>query len=648
MLETLLFILIVVPVLAAAASFMLRSAALRSTLVIGTSVVLAAAGILLGLHGPTSATPQTLFGLGIDRLVQFADFAILTVVLAVGVRHRHPLVLFFGLAQAALIVYLEFFQPHSKAPAPMFYADALSLIMVLIVSIVGSLICIYALPYMATHEEHLAHGHETEFKTKQPRFFAVMLFFLGVMNGLVLTNDLMHFYFYFEATALCSFLLISHDGTEIAVANGLRALWMNSLGGLLLLGAVFWFARSPQTMDIQSLIALAPAAGNLLLPLALLCLAGFTKAAQLPFQSWLTGAMVAPTPVSALLHSSTMVKAGVYLILRIAPAFAGTALSLGVALAGAFTFAATAALAVSQSNGKKILAYSTISNLGLIVVCAGINTPTALIAGMSLVIFHAVAKGLLFLCVGAIEQRIGSRDVEDMRGLFSRMPHLALATALGVAAMVMLPFGMLLAKWMAIEAASKNIALIVLLALGSGLTMVYWVRWAGLLLQGEDRELPAQKPESLLLVAPLTLLCMASLGLGLLAPKIFSGLSVPVLRLYNTIPQLKTFVIPYAASAKGLVGQAGSFWVYPLFLAAVLGLAAAVWFLRRNRGEFVQPYMSGIQLPESGMFRGPMEKPVRATAGNYYLASLFGEERLTRWINGGSLALMALILGVSL
>ncbi len=121
---------------------------------------------------------------------------------------------------------------------------------------------------------------------------------------------------------------------------------------------------------------------------------------------------------------------------------------------GAFSFLAGAALAVGQSNGKKVLAYSTISNLGLIFACAGINTAEAMTAAMLLLIFHAVVKALLFLSVGAIEQHIASRDIEDMRGLYAVMPLTALITVAGVLMMIMPPFGVLLSKWMAMEAAA--------------------------------------------------------------------------------------------------------------------------------------------------------------------------------------------------
>ena len=174
-----------------------------------------------------------------------------------------------------------------------------------------------------------------------------------------------------------------------------------------------------------------------------------SKSAQLPFQSWLCGAMVAPTPVSALLHSSTMVKAGVYLVLRLSPAFAGTMLAGIVSLTGAFTFVAASALACGQSNGKKILAYSTIANLGLIIACAGMRprrpSPPPFCSSSS----TRVSKGLLFLCVGTIEQHIGSRDIESMRGLYKIMPRVAVITLFGIVTMMLPPFGALLAKWIA-------------------------------------------------------------------------------------------------------------------------------------------------------------------------------------------------------
>jgi ech hydrogenase subunit A len=182
-------------------------------------------------------------------------------------------------------------------------------------------------------------------------------------------------------------------------------------------------------------------------PAALLCFAGMTKSAQFPFSSWLLGAMVAPTPVSALLHSSTMVKAGVYLVLRMAPVITGSGVGLAVALIGSGTFLLTSIAAITANDAKKVLAYSTIANLGLIVLCGGIGTSAAIWAGVLLIIFHALAKCLLFLCVGIVEHKLHSRDIEAMSGLLLKLPRLGIMMLIGMAGMFLAPFGMLISKW---------------------------------------------------------------------------------------------------------------------------------------------------------------------------------------------------------
>lgn len=136
-----------------------------------------------------------------------------------------------------------------------------------------------------------------------------------------------------------------------------------------------------------------------------------------------------------------MVKAGIYILLRFSPLFRSTLLSDFIAIYGAFTFIATAFLAVSQSNAKRILAYSTVSNLGLMIASIGLNTSGAIAAAILLLIFHAVSKALLFLCVGTIEQHIGSRNIEDMKGLINRMPVTTIITFIGILTLMAAPLG---------------------------------------------------------------------------------------------------------------------------------------------------------------------------------------------------------------
>ncbi|MEZ7197673.1 NADH-quinone oxidoreductase subunit 5 family protein [Pseudodesulfovibrio karagichevae] len=632
--SNLLVLLILLPAAAALVCYFVRSEAVRKLTVLATGgiLTLAALGLLAqGAFAPTEV--GSFLGIGSDFLITVLDFVLLGVIYFYGYKHKSLLIQGFTLAQVVLLAWFEFIMVgHEAVPAVM--GDQLSLIMVLVISIIGSLICIFAIPYMKEHEEHLHLK-----KTRQPRFFFFMLIFLGAMNGLVLSNNILWMYFFFEVTTFCSFMLIGHDATEIATKNSVRALWMNALGGLAFVVGMMLVYSQAGTLNISAILALGSTSAVALTGLAFLCLAGFTKAAQVPFQSWLLGAMVAPTPVSALLHSSTMVKAGVFVVLRFAPAFAGTFLSTGVAVCGAFTFLACAALGVGQSNGKKILAYSTVANLGLIICCAGINTPLALTAAIILILFHAVSKSLLFLCVGTIEQAIGSRDIEDMRGLYGTNPRTALITIIGILTMMLPPFGVLLGKWMAMEAsADSNIFIVVMLAMGSAMMVVYLARWAGSMMGTRE---PGAKAESqpLLTRLPLMTLCLGAVVLSLASPWIYNSLLAPWI---GSAP----FVVGFGS----LESAHGTFVVVPLFLVLGLGLLYAVKAASGyRRVKIMPPYVSGANSASGdGSYVGPMNGVVPFSTGNLYLGEMFAEPKLTPIFNALAVALIVLMLGGAL
>lgn len=627
----LLLSLILFPIAAGVGCYVLRMSVARTILVAATAVVVTVSAVALMGQVPSTVVLGDVMGLEWGAIVAVADFALLATVLYFGFKFKNVLVQAFTGTQLVLLAVFEFLILDHDAVTVPIAADNLSLIMVLVISVVGSIICLYGLPYMKRHE-----AHQNLAKSKQPRFFLFLVLLIGVMNGLVLTNNMLWLYLFFEMTTFCSFILIGHDEKLESPRNALRALWMGSAGGLMLLSGIVWLYVQTGSLDIQNIIATADSSGPMLLAVGLVCIGGFVKAAQIPFQSWLLGAMVAPTPVSALLHSSTMVKAGVYIVLRFAPIYEGTFLGYGIALCGAFTFVACAAMAVGQSNGKKILAYSTISNLGLIIACAGINTPLAMTAAIMLIIFHAVSKALLFLCVGTIEQAIGSKDIEDMRGLYATHPRTALITIIGIVSMLLPPFGVLMSKWMALEAASGNMVLIILLALGSAVSVVYWARWAGILMGSRPSDAAPEK-QPLLISAPLMLLCLMAVGFSFLAPPIYSAWVAPM---FTQAP----FSVHY-----GMLNSAmGGFMVYPLFIVAGLGL---LYIIRRTvKGGGIKesrPYMGGANIGETD-FNGPMNVAVPYAAGNYYLGELFGEERLTFWVNAAACALIVLMMGGAL
>jgi ech hydrogenase subunit A len=633
MVNELTTILVLLPFVSAILIYLIRVGAIRSLIVLATGAALIVCSLLLIPYAPFTWSPHALLGVPLHGVVQVADFALLLIILYFGYKYRNLIIQILSVLQIVTMVYLEFFMVKGPISTDIFYCDNLSLIMVLVASIVGSMICFQAIPYMKNHEHHL-HLE----KSKQPQFFFVMILFLGAMNGVVLANDMTFFYFFFELTTLCSFLLIGHDATEIATKNAVRALWMNSLGGAAFAIALLFIYYDLGHLDMQQMIRTGPVAGLYVLPVALLVFSAFTKSAQFPFQSWLLGAMVAPTPVSALLHSSTMVKVGVYFALRLAPAIQLNFLSQTVAIFGAFSFLAAAALAIGQSNGKKVLAYSTISNLGLIFACAGINTPEAITAGILLIMFHAVVKALLFLCVGTIEQNIESRDIEDMRGLYAKMPVTALITVMGVIMMIMPPFGVLVSKWMAIEAAARNIYAIIMIGLGGALTVMYWARWAGTLMS--DPFAGRFKAESQPVLTWFVLLgfCVGGGVMSVAIPWLYTLLVVPALG--------GAYVPPFAVRQGILESSFGSFPIVPLCIVAAVGFLIAIWAVRRAaKARIVSPYLSGAQTSEVGTFRGPMNQPVKAWARNYYLNSIFGEERLTTWVNLGAGVLLTLMMG---
>ncbi|MFH1216436.1 MAG: proton-conducting transporter membrane subunit [Pseudomonadota bacterium] len=626
MAELLFIVLILFPFPAGFSCFLLRSSHLRLILVGGTVAMLSFCSLFIE-KTLFSADPP--FYSIYNQFISAGDFLVLLAILFLGLRHRHWIIIVLSVCQTGVLAYLEFFVMHGEAAYPPFYVDSLSLVLVRVVCLVGGLICLFAIPYMKAHEEHLQLSG-----TKQHVFFAVLLLFLGAMNGLVLTNDMLHFYFFFELTTLCSFLLISHDGTEEAVRNGLTALWMNSLGGLFLLLAIWGLYVKYASTDIQLLSRISFVGAAAILPLGLLIPAAFAKSAQLPFQKWLLGAMIAPTPVSALLHSSTMVKAGAYLVLRFSPAFSGTLLAEGLTLAGGFVFLAAAVLAVGQQNAKKVLAYSTISNLGLIFACAGIGTPAAIMAGILLILFHAVSKGLLFLCVGAAEQHLHSRDMEVMRGLYRHMPLTVLCVQLAMVTLVMPPFGMLVGKWLVLEAGAGNIVFFVLVALGSAVTVLYWVRLAGTLLGigAPGTFIPEKKP--VLIIFPLSALCLAAVGLGFCSPWLAGWVSAPG-RQFGA----------HELSAVDVSGSPEFITFLPLFAITVLvGLWATLAAWKAMKKKSATPYMSGANSRTAGEFLGPMKKSIFAASGNYYLLPFLGEERLTVWINIAACGLLLFML----
>jgi ech hydrogenase subunit A len=646
---------ILLPVVAAILVYIVRQYHVRGAIVILAAIVLIINSILFLLHGGFKFTPVNSYW---DTIVTVLDYLILLFYIYAGISLRNWLVLIFALTQIVPLAYFEFGMGGGAALAainPTFVVDHLAIVMCLVISIVGSLICVFAIRYMYDHEHHL-HLE----KSRTSRFLFWLVLFLGAMNGLVFANNLIYLYFFWEVTTLVCFELIAHDLTAEAIGNAARALWMNSIGGTaMVIAMILLFAKSgPGSLSVASIIGSqysgvtgAIPAALLLLPVALMAFTGMIKAAQLPFQTWLLGAMVAPTPVSALLHSSAMVKAGVYLVLRLAPAFAGTRLGIMVALCGAFTFMCASGLAISQTNGKRVLAYSTIANLGLIIACAGINTPLSIAAAILLIIFHAISKCLMFLCAGTIEHIVWSREIEDMEGLAAKAPMTTLIFAIGTISMFLPPFGMLLAKWMALESAFTLPVVAWLFVIASAATIVFWAKWLGRLLQVLPKLGAKIESLSLSYTVPLWVLVLGIFGVGIGVASVFSrfvrnavadviqsgqAVATAMGGILNTGPAPVT-------NAPGYV--IGAYPVWPIFIALAIAILIPFIFVAIKPGELRPVYMCGEQAggPDTDEWYSTADAKVKMQLGGYYFKGALGEAALNPWTYTLSILLLVIL-----
>jgi multicomponent K+:H+ antiporter subunit A len=309
--------------------------------------------------------------------------------------------------------------------------DGFAWMFCLLVTGIGFLVVLYARYYMSPEDP-------------VPRFFAFFLAFMGSMLGVVLSGNLVQLVFFWELTSLFSFLLIGYWHHNAAARDGARmALIVTSAGGLCLFAGVLLIGRIVGSYDLDQVLAAREQiqAHALYVPALVLVAAGaLTKSAQFPFHFWLPHAMAAPTPVSAYLHSAAMVKLGVFLLARLWPVMAGTDAWIWIiGTAGVITLLLGAYTAIFQHDLKGLLAYSTISHLGLITTLLGLNSPLALVAAIFHVMNHATFKASLFMAAGIIDHETGTRDIRRLNGLYRFMPITATLAMVAAAAMAGVP-----------------------------------------------------------------------------------------------------------------------------------------------------------------------------------------------------------------
>ncbi|MFK7793390.1 MAG: putative monovalent cation/H+ antiporter subunit A [Devosiaceae bacterium] len=392
-----------------------------------------------------------------------------------------------------------------------FYVDGLSHTFALLISGIGFFIVLYAGGYLKGHE-HLG------------RFFSFILMFMGAMLGVVLADDVIMLFVYWELTSITSFLLIGFNHkAERSRRSAIQALIVTGGGGLLLLAGLLLMVSLTGTLSLSEMATMAPAikASALYVPILLLVLGGcFTKSAQFPFHFWLPNAMEAPTPVSAYLHSATMVKAGVYLLMRLNPTLGDTLLwSIILPIVGCVTLLVGAILALRQTDLKLMLAYTTLASLGLLVALTG-TSDDAIIKGAALyLVAHALFKAALFMVAGNVDHEAGTRDLTKLGGLRAAMPLTAAAALLAAISMGGLPpfIGFLAKEYMYKGAAYPDLQSILLttsLVLGNAMMFAAGFAVALKPFYGEKQDTPKAAHEGPLMLwaGPIVLAGLSLLG----------------------------------------------------------------------------------------------------------------------------------------
>ncbi|MDP4120025.1 MAG: proton-conducting transporter membrane subunit [Bacillota bacterium] len=533
-----------------------------------------------------------------------------------GISSKKFLVAIFATLQFGLIAWFELTQENNITVKNDIYIDKISLLMILIIGVVGGLICLYSVEYMKAY-----HHHHPEFEDRRGFFFSVLFLFTAAMFGLVMFNNMTLMLFCWEITSLSSFLLIGYTKTDEAVNNAFTALVVNVFGGLCFTIGIVILGMHSHVLDFNSLMNLSNNNTVVMLAVLLIAVGGLTKSAQMPFSKWLLGAMVAPTPSSAILHSSTMVKAGVYLIIRLAPLLGSNAPGYTVAFVGGITFMYGAFMAISQRDAKKILAFSTISNLGLIVTCASLNTPEALWAAIMLIVFHAISKALLFLTVGSTEHQIGSRDVESMDGLVNVSKAVSMCLIIGIAGMFIAPFGMLISKWAAIKALidSGNIIILLIVAFGSTVTMFFWTKWLGKIIANAhnkkkiDNTLRFDEKASLFSLSAMVVIVCAG------HPLISKYIITPYIQ-NNMGINFSSPIDPVATTI--IIAMMCVLFILPLIFVPL-------YHAHKEKPSSI--YMSGENTGDDESFHGSLGQVQSVELQNWYMQGIFKEVKWCSW-----------------
>lgn len=493
-------------------------------LVITTAVIISVLALytFITTDGPLLITVPAY----VNQWVAGADILLILFFAWVAFRKKSLIVGALTLVQLGGLLYLLNYMPHTDAPQLM--VDKLSAFMFILINVISGIIAVFSLRYI--DEENCS-----EFRKKY--FLSIIFWFIAAMNLVVSSDNLEYFFLFFELTTLASYLLIRFREDKVSEDNAITALWMNQIGGIAILAAIYVVHSNGLGEATFSNLVSNLDTDKILLPVALMSIAALIKGAQMPFSKWLLGAMVAPTPVSALLHSSTMVKIAPFVILRLSPAIYDTAIASVIIGLTAFVFLAAAIGALAQDNLKRILAHSTIALLALMMMMAAIATPVTTVAALLLMLFHGISKSMLFLNAGVLERVFHLKETSDMDRLSETGPFTAMVIVIGFMSLLLPPFGAFIGKWLSIETLSnyatdeRLLGAFTLVAVAGGgalLTLLYF-KVMGVLINRSGEKDNIQFEKTGPVYAGTMYVLLALIGLGIFGlPILLSSYFAPV------------------------------------------------------------------------------------------------------------------------
>ncbi len=616
---------ILFPMVIAFAFLAVKSEKMREVMVYASTIVIAGAAIITGIRFfATTGEFFSAYGEDMRFVVTGLNIALAAYIVFLSIRHRNIFAALLSVAQTVTVAWFEFSSGGHIDIQHNISIDKFSVVMILIISLIGSAMCIYGLGYVRRYRDD-APG------MARIMFFSMFLA-IGSMIGLVSSNNMIWMYLFWQISTLSSFWMTACDGSKESLKRGFKVININLLGGMSFVVGILIIGMVFGTLEFSTMMIYGKIYGNLvLIPATFFAFAGIARAALMPFNSWLTSSMHSPAPAAGLI-TAAVINGGAFILIKLAPAMSSSSfIGVMIMMVGGVTFLFASFVAIPKKDIREILACSTTANMGLVAVCTGLGVPEALWAAIMMVMLHSFLKTLLIVCFGTAGSLINSSRIEDMEGMFPKLPVISILIILGMTAMFLAPFGILLCGWISLVAVvnAKYLTIGGILCFGFAVSAYYGVALMARLTAASHEEgidpLKEEKPERIGVIVFAAVSVILCLGL-------------PLISSYLLVPYLKDV---YGGSVTTLVSSADL--VVMVGMIALLLLVGLLLFGRRMSKPSTI-YLAGVNKGDNRTYYGAMENEVEFSLGDTYMGRHFNERRIN--LAGSLIAVAFLATGI--